>query len=196
MVATEQPQRNPYQSQEQRSQKPWFKKQEPATTESGIEQRHTAPQLGGAIAVPEASRDVVVQSTRKLLTPHIVARPPKISLVQRPPPREAGAKTMTIIFKARNERGEWERVHEVGVDPFNPSEVERVAKKDARNRHATFYDKNMRSITPARCFDAAVEDGTNTIFMVFEEKMAINEKMVASVSQALDSERKRRNKRR
>ena len=65
----------------------------------------------------------------------------------------SSAEGIRILFKARNERGEWEKVvHELVVDPADPSSVERVAKKDARNQKATFYDKDLRIITPAQSF--------------------------------------------
>ncbi|EEP77679.1 predicted protein [Uncinocarpus reesii 1704] len=108
--------------------------------------------------IPTASKpsgDESVRSQGKLLKPRTLARPPKTSAPQHLSP-EAGT--------------EREKVHEVPVGPPNPPAVERLAKKDARNRHPTFYDKNGRLIAPAQCLDAAVEDGTNTVFMEFKAK--------------------------
>ncbi|KMU91764.1 hypothetical protein CIHG_09637 [Coccidioides immitis H538.4] len=80
-----------------------------------------------------------------------------------------GARTATIIFKAR-EQGNWVDTYKMDINPSEPSDrsmVERMAKKDARNRLATFYDKDLKPIAPVQCCDAAIEDGTDTIFMVF-----------------------------
>jgi hypothetical protein len=89
--------------------------------------------------------------------------------------------------------GQWRKFHDLTVDPSDPSQVERQAKKYAQNHQMAFYDKNLRKVTPAQCFQAAVEDGTNTIFMARQGELAVNEQMVDSVSQFLD---KRNTKRR
>ncbi|EDN09622.1 predicted protein [Histoplasma mississippiense (nom. inval.)] len=102
-----------------------------------------------------------------------------------------GARTVTIIFKAR-EQGNWVDTYKMVINPSEPSDrsmVERMAKKDAWNRLATFYDKNLKPIAPVQCCDAAIEDGTNTVFMVFGGELNVDEEMVASVSQYADSER-------
>ncbi|EER40779.1 conserved hypothetical protein [Histoplasma capsulatum H143] len=81
------------------------------------------------------------------------------------------------------------------INPSEPSDrsmVERMAKKDARNRLATFYDKDLKPIAPAQCCDAAIEDGTNTIFMVFGGELNVDEEMVASASQYADSDENER----
>ncbi|KAJ6071034.1 hypothetical protein N7499_009048 [Penicillium canescens] len=59
------------------------------------------------------------------------------------------------------------------VDPSDPSPVERMARKNARERNATFYDQNLCTITPAQCFDSAIEDSTNTIFVAFGNELVI-----------------------
>ncbi|KJF60469.1 uncharacterized protein CIMG_11616 [Coccidioides immitis RS] len=107
-----------------------------------------------------------------------------------------GARTATIIFKAR-EQGNWVDTYKMDINPSEPSDrsmVERMAKKDARNRLATFYDKDLKPIAPVQCCDAAIEDGTDTIFMVFGGELNVDEEMLASVSQYADSERERERK--
>ncbi|PGG98899.1 hypothetical protein GX51_06546 [Blastomyces parvus] len=107
-----------------------------------------------------------------------------------------GARTVTIIFKAR-EKGKWVDTYEMTINPSEPSDrsmVERMAKKDARNRQATFYDKDLKLIAPTQCLDAAIEDGTNTVLMAFGGELNVDEEMVASVSQDTDSERKQERK--
>jgi hypothetical protein len=79
---------------------------------------------------------------------------------------------VTIMFRARDEHGQWNRlVHKMAVDPSDPSPVERMAAKQARAHKATYYDQNLRQVPPGQCFDAAIQDGTNTIFMTFGDDL-------------------------
>ncbi|KAJ5240297.1 uncharacterized protein N7469_001888 [Penicillium citrinum] len=97
-----------------------------------------------------------------------------------------GASRIPIIFRGRNDRGEWkEIIHQERVDPSNPESVETFAKKKAREQEATFYDRNLRQIAPAKCFEAAVADGMNTIFVSFGRNLAVNQETMESVSHAL-----------
>jgi hypothetical protein len=57
-----------------------------------------------------------------------------------------------------------------------------VARKEARNRQATFYDKNGRKLTPAQCFEAAIEDGSNMIFMHLGGDLAMDEDTMRSIA--------------
>ncbi|KAL6229360.1 hypothetical protein BDW75DRAFT_225207 [Aspergillus navahoensis] len=75
--------------------------------------------------------------------------------------------------------------HEVVVDS-DPSVVERVARKEARNRQATFYDKNLRKLTPAQCFDAAIEDESNKIFMQIGGELAMDEHTMRSIAREVE----------
>jgi hypothetical protein len=70
----------------------------------------------------------------------------------------------------------------VVIEGPDPSEVERVARKEARNRQATFYDKNGRKLTPAQCFEAAIEDGSNMIFMQLGGDLAMDEDTMRSIA--------------
>lgn len=81
-----------------------------------------------------------------------------------PPQQGTRPEVTKIIFKARNKHGEREKVvHELVVDPSDLSSVERVAIKDAQNQKPTVYDKDLGIITPAQCFNSAIEDGINNI---------------------------------
>lgn len=84
---------------------------------------------------------------RKILTPRIVERR---ALDVRPRRAGGSSQPVTIVFRARDESGTWMTAHEVVV--------ESDPRKEARNRQATFYDKNLRKLTPAQCFEAAIED--------------------------------------
>ncbi|EEH16296.1 hypothetical protein PABG_06383 [Paracoccidioides brasiliensis Pb03] len=64
------------------------------------------------------------------------------------------ARTVTIIFKAR-EQGKWVDTYKMTINPSEPS------------------DRSM-------CFDAAIEDGTNTVFMAFGGELNVDEEMVAT----------------
>ncbi|KAL4780123.1 hypothetical protein BJX76DRAFT_361131, partial [Aspergillus varians] len=124
------------------------------------------------------------QSSRKKLTPRVVARPAR---GVRPSQTGANSQPVTIVFRAREENGKWRTVHEVLVaNQSDPSEVERVARKDARNQQATFYDKNLRKLTPAQCFEAAIEDETNMIFMQVGGELAMDEDTMKSIAAELE----------
>ncbi len=52
------------------------------------------------------------------------------------------ATTGVIILRTRDEIGEWNRVvHQMVVDPYDPSPVERMASKNVREHNATFLTK-------------------------------------------------------
>ncbi|KAJ6171566.1 hypothetical protein N7470_000633 [Penicillium chermesinum] len=111
----------------------------------------------------------------------------------------AEASKVMITFRGRDKHGAWDRiVHRMVVDRSDPSPVERMAAKNARERHATFYDTNLRQVAPALCFDAAVEDGTNTLFVTSDDDLVHNEETVDSIMRAIqdDSDRGRAAKRR
>lgn len=55
------------------------------------------------------------------------------------------------------------------VDPSDPSETERVAKKSMR-KDIRLFDTNLRTLAPRDCFEAATTQGTNTILLILEVK--------------------------
>ncbi|KAJ5737432.1 uncharacterized protein N7483_002557 [Penicillium malachiteum] len=98
----------------------------------------------------------------------------------------AGHAKCVISFLAPDNRGEWSHlVHKVTVNPSDLSPVAQVAAKDARERQAVFYDCHLHQLHPARCVDAAIEDGTYTVFITFGYELAVNEDTMASVGRAL-----------
>jgi hypothetical protein len=115
-----------------------------------------------APAVTTTTQSDTERRIRKKLTPRIVERP-----AQDVRPRRAGASDhpVTVVFRIQDDSGNWRTAHEVVVEGPDPSEVERVARKEARNQQAMFYDKNGRKLTPAQCFEAAIKDRSNMIFM-------------------------------
>ncbi|KAL4889154.1 hypothetical protein BDV59DRAFT_205428 [Aspergillus ambiguus] len=92
------------------------------------------------------------------------------------------------------EREEFKLSDLLQVDPSDPSQVERVAKKYIWKSYR-LYDKNMKSLGPAQCYRAATLDGSNAIFIISEheqEKLAADgrfvndERMLSLASRVLD----------
>ncbi|BDD61484.1 hypothetical protein MAP00_006527 [Monascus purpureus] len=90
---------------------------------------------------------------------------------------------VSTVFKAHI-GGEWRVFDQVAVDRSDPFHVERIAKRYVRDNGAKFYDRNLKPITPARCFQAATEDETNTLFMTLGRDLVITQEMVASASKS------------
>lgn len=144
-----------------------------------------ATRLDGApTATTAMTQSETERPSRRILMPRIVERPAQD--VQ--PSRAAvNSQPVMIVFRARENNGHWKTAHEVVVvDWSDPSEVERVARKEARNRQATFYDKNLRKLTPAQCFEAAIADETNTIFMQSGGELMIDEDTMRSIARELE----------
>ncbi|KAA8646125.1 uncharacterized protein ATNIH1004_007551 [Aspergillus tanneri] len=153
---------------------------EPSQDPSSIEPKQREVDLHPISSrTPAGTNSMAQRQNQKILTPHIVARPARTNVTQELP-RKAPVAPVTIAFKARGKDGEWRKIHELVVDPSDPTAVERLVRKDERNRGATFYNKNLRMITPAQCYDAAIEDGANTIFVDFEGDLVINEAMTVA----------------
>ncbi|OJJ03120.1 hypothetical protein ASPVEDRAFT_42632 [Aspergillus versicolor CBS 583.65] len=120
------------------------------------------------------------------LTPRIAARPPQD--VQPSQARsEADSQPVTIVFRVRDENRCWRMAYEVCVDDrSNQLQVEQLARKEARDRQATFYDKDLQKLTPAQCFEAAIEDDTNTIFMNFGGELRMDEDTIRSIAREVE----------
>lgn len=133
----------------------------------------------------QTSQGPTTKATRKILKPRLVEKPPQIIRTV-PPAGKLPTDQVTIVFRAHGEDGRWQTAYELQVAWSDPSEVERVARKDARNRKATFYNKDLRKLTPAQCFEAAIEDGTNTIFMQVGGELSIDEETLRSIARDLE----------
>ncbi|KAI2835487.1 hypothetical protein CBS11350_10013 [Aspergillus niger] len=156
---------------------------EPSTTTEP--RAETASPGNQPTTVVESSQAARARSTRKLLKPRIVIRPAR-EVRRVPLEPTSNSQSVTIIFRAQGDDGKWKTVHELHVNPSDPSEVERVARKEARNRNATFYDKNLRKLTPAQCFEAAIEDEINTIFIKFGGELVMDEETMASIARDIE----------
>ena len=85
-----------------------------------------------------------------------------------------------IRFKIR-ERGVWRDVETLSVDRSDPSEVARVAKKNTRKGLRTF-DTNAQLLGPDDCFEAVTSDGTNTILLIPQNELNIDDRLLDSAS--------------
>ena len=93
-----------------------------------------------------------------------------------------------IMFCACNENSKWDHVvHQMVVNLSDLSPVEWMAKKNVCKCNATFYNWKLHMLAPMQCFDAAIEDGTKTIFVTFGNKLAVDEETMESVMWVLKS---------
>jgi len=86
-----------------------------------------------------------------------------------------------IKFKILEE-GIWKDISFRDVNPFDPSDVERVAKEYMR-RGMRPSDTELRLLAPSDCFPAVVADGTNTILLVPESKISTIDELRSSASE-------------
>jgi hypothetical protein len=63
------------------------------------------------------------------------------------------------------ELGIWRTAHSVLVDPFDTSEIERMAKKYMR-KQIRLFDYDLYPMTPRNCFQAAIQNGRNAIYLM------------------------------
>ncbi|MCJ1355759.1 MAG: hypothetical protein MMC33_005751 [Icmadophila ericetorum] len=75
------------------------------------------------------------------------------------------------------ERDVWKTDHSLLVDPSEPSEVERVAKEYMRKGFRPF-DISFSLLVPRTCFKAVTADGTNTVLLVPENDICVNNQLV------------------
>jgi len=83
-----------------------------------------------------------------------------------------------INFKFREE-GFWKDASFLTIDPFDPSEVERVAKKKIREK-IRLFDTELRMLTPQECYQAVMIDGTYTILLIRESEIYIDDELQIS----------------
>ncbi|KAH6675916.1 hypothetical protein B0J14DRAFT_587589, partial [Halenospora varia] len=88
-----------------------------------------------------------------------------------------------IEFKI-NERNVWRTDRSLLVDPSDPSEVERVAKKYMRKGIRPF-DSSFNLLVPRTCFQAATADGSNAILLIPENNMEVDNQLVVFVPNAM-----------
>jgi len=101
------------------------------------------------------------------------ARKPKTQLEKR-----SDNTKIRINFKFREE-GFWKDASFLMIDPFDPSEVERVAKKKIREK-IRLFDTELRMLTPQECYQAVMIDGTYTILLIRESEIYIDDELQIS----------------
>ena len=84
----------------------------------------------------------------------------------------------TIYFKIR-EKGAWRDVESLIVDHSDPSEVASVVKKYIR-KGVRAFNTEAQLLGPEDCFEAATADGTNTILLIPENKLDIDDRLLDS----------------
>lgn len=72
--------------------------------------------------------------------------------------------SICINFNVR-ELGTWRTAHSLLVDPADTSEIERMAKKYLRKQYILF-DYDLYPLTPLNCFQAAIMNGRNAIYLI------------------------------
>jgi hypothetical protein len=85
-----------------------------------------------------------------------------------------------IVFKF-HERGTWRDVPVLSVDPSEPAKVESIAKN--MREKIRLFDTKLRMLAPQDCFEAVTADGINTILLIPEAEIDINNKVLASASE-------------
>ncbi|KAJ5795932.1 uncharacterized protein N7518_004472 [Penicillium psychrosexuale] len=88
----------------------------------------------------------------------------------------------------------WHVTDQVPVNPKDPSEAHRIAHKYARkdNKHARFYNKNLRLVSAAQCVRAAMDDGSNTVLMSLRQDLVVTRAKVAAVAEMVKADAQRR----
>ena len=85
-----------------------------------------------------------------------------------------------IRFKIR-ERSGWRDVQSLWVDRSDPSEVARVAKKSIR-KGLRIFDTKMKLLGPDDCFEVVTADKTNTILLIPQNALDIDDRLLDSAS--------------
>ena len=121
---------------------------------------------------PEGALDEAVAPVQRNAATHVTS--PSQST------QEESNTKVRIVFKIW-QRGNWKDLSHHLVDPSDPSEVERMAKKNMRKK-IRLFDTNLRTLAPQDCFEAATANGSNAIFLIPEANMNIVNEVTATAS--------------
>ena len=92
-----------------------------------------------------------------------------------------------IDFKIREQGdGPWKTAHSLLVDPSDPSEIERVAIKYMR-KEIRLFNTSSKVLKPRECFAAAILNNENTIYLIPETEIHVNEQFLASITGSLSN---------
>ena len=116
----------------------------------------------------QAERERQVQAEQERLAQ---AEQERLAQAERERPRrdEQRPESTCINFNIR-ELGVWRTAHGVLVDPSDTSEIVRMAKKYMR-KQIMLFDYDMFPLTPANCFQAAIKNGRNAIYLMAEREI-------------------------
>jgi hypothetical protein len=68
------------------------------------------------------------------------------------------------------------------ADPSDPSEVIREAKESIR-KGLRVLDTKLRMLAPQECFQIVTENKTNTILLIPQKELVIDDKLIKSASE-------------
>jgi hypothetical protein len=109
------------------------------------------------------------ESTEQTLPVSDFQDPPALTTATLPPSTEAGLRmqqTVDIHFKMK-EYGIWKPVHTLSVDPSDTMELQRLVIKYMRKKEPIYpYTKDMRMVKVGTCFEDAIADGENTLYLI------------------------------
>ncbi|CAG8073926.1 unnamed protein product [Penicillium olsonii] len=182
-----------------------------ATGEGGTSQQEQADvqithhDMASPVSKPQKPKEHVRQTNKKLrenkddsqeaaasgqnVSEFTVPLLPEALRPRRNPPPNA----ISITFKIY-ENGGWHVTDQVPVYPNDPSEAHRIAHKYARkdNKHARFYNKNLRLVSAAQCVRAAMDDGSNTVLMSLQQDLVVTRAKVAAVAEMIKADAQKR----
>lgn len=109
------------------------------------------------------------QPTEQTLPLSDVQDPPALTTATLPPSTEAGLRMqqeVDIQFKMK-EHGIWKPVHTLSVNPADTLELQRLVIKYMRKKEPIYpYTKDMRMVKVGTCFEDAIADGENTLYLI------------------------------
>lgn len=113
------------------------------------------------LPVPQPS-DGSVERRRKAANLIRERRPPGVASPHEP------SKDLVIFREWTGTR--WMEHTRVAADQSDPLRVEREAKRFVEAHHAQLRDARMRILMPSQCLASARQDGSHSVFLIFENK--------------------------
>ena len=117
----------------------------------------------GLASIPEGTEDPPEHSGEQNLDMQLQLVPPPPSKIR-------------IEFKILD-REVWMTERSLLVDPSEPSEVERVAKKYTRKGIRPF-DTSLNLLVPRHCFQTVTTNGTNTVLLIKDDGLHVDSQLV------------------
>ncbi|KUL81299.1 hypothetical protein ZTR_09029, partial [Talaromyces verruculosus] len=138
----------------------------------GPDSSATAEQAGGQAAPPASAPLSGLARLRRNRNPapkEAKSRPNETSDPRRQPPPlpdDVGADSMIFwVWKANK----WREMERVLLDASDPLRAVRVALRYERDEPVEFVDRNMHAIAASKCVQAALAEGTRSIFLLLRD---------------------------